>query len=645
MNLFLDKYILKKDNKYFFKEEYTNFNNTKVLVSKKTKINQKYYVYDRESQKPVKIEPDTFPKLKKIETVELANNKVIFYTDIKGNLSFTRTSKNVESEQFFIEQLENSPTFRFKIISFWKKIYLFGVVRLKQYEYDSIDASFGYDKKLKSPFKFLFSKKIRDRFKNRENKLSLITHICMVKIPLKELVLYYEQTSNINVPFFISIKEKKETYSYSLKEQSKDKYDKEHYLYNTRSFNQQKNLSLFIRKSVTGQYVMVFTDVLSKNIVLKEVMANIWSKFYKKNKYLLFFEKFGDGASESGFEMFKYYLERDPNCRYLLNKSNNEFSTLKKKYGNKLVAKNSIRAFFVIFNAKTFISSDLVSHVQRRLYDNDRLIKKKILSCNKKIFLQHGVSLATDLFERGYYNQKVPIAPDYVLTNSNYETKLFMEKARYKKFQIIETGLPNLDMYALSKSIIKTEITFLLTWRPWDLTGDDTSSTSYISRYGEFLEIVEADGFFKNKKINLVLHPKSKKILQTQFPELYDQFSRYFFEGDIKEVLLKTKVLITDYSSVCYYAFCGGSNVIFYWEDKEKAEFEYGAPNIIQKNNVFGDVVFKMNNLKQVVKDNYGRTQSNYYKKKYNILCSYTDGHNTEQTYLKLSRLLNETKK
>ncbi|PTJ73948.1 CDP-glycerol--glycerophosphate glycerophosphotransferase, partial [Mammaliicoccus sciuri] len=139
----------------------------------------------------------------------------------------------------------------------------------------------------------------------------------------------------------------------------------------------------------------------------------------------------------------------------------------------------SFISFYVIFKAINFVSSELVTHLQRRLYDSSQLLKKKILSKNNKVFLQHGPSLATNVFERGYFNKKVPICPNYIVTNSKLESDYFKKYPKFNDDELIELGIPNLDLYVNEQENKKEQITFMLTWRPWDITGK-IEENSYI---------------------------------------------------------------------------------------------------------------------------------------------------------------------
>ncbi len=193
------------------------------------------------------------------------------------------------------------------------------------------------------------------------------------------------------------------------------------------------------------------------------------------------------------------------------------------------------------------------------------------------------------------------------------------------------TGTPNLDLFVKNDSL-KTDITFMLTWRPWDLAGE-ISANSYIDRYLQFVKLINKMDFAKN--VNVILHPKAREILTEQFPDVLKSIETYLYEGDIKEALMKSKVLITDYSSICFYAYAGGSKVVFFWGDKEESEKQYGARNILQIENVFGDVVYDISSkLLKVIKNNfYDSYKNEQYEKNFKKLVEKTDGNNTESIY------------
>ncbi|MFC7392994.1 CDP-glycerol glycerophosphotransferase family protein [Scopulibacillus cellulosilyticus] len=630
-------YLFLEDNLQI-KEGYSDFSGKRSLHNKKN--NKKYYLYSNHGEtvvKTVKYKP-----MEIIEVVPSGNEQIIFYSDSNCNISFVKSKiHSVLTPDQIADKVEKHPMLRSFVFMLFSSLIIFGILRFREYNFININLSLGYKKTCNYKVNFLFPKKIRNKFSMKTNKLSLLVHAYWVRIPLRDIYEHYLNTSDINVPIFVKVLNNGINYYYNFKERTKDKYSKKHFIFNTRSIRVFKSdVEMYVRKSITGQYVIVVSSIMSKVIVLKEKLAYFLTLFKPKREiYDIYFEKFAQGASESGFELFKYAIKSNRNSIYILDKDNENFYQLKRKYPKNLFAKNSVSAFYYIFLARSFISSDLVSHLQRRLYDNDKLFKKKILSINKKVFLQHGPSLATNIFERGYFNRKVPIAPDYIIVNSKFERDLFINNTSYNSRQLLMTGIPNMDLYANERDSKKEEITFMLTWRPWDLTGK-IEEGSYLGRYFQFFNMIENEEFYKDKKITIILHPKSKIILQEQFPDIYNEKKHLFYEGDIKDKLLESKILITDYSSVCYYGFCGGANIIFYWEDKELGEREYGAPNILQENIAFGDIVNKFKDLNKAIQKNFYSNQLDKYKEKFNNLIEFHEGGNTRNTYNYLNELV-----
>ncbi|HLR62771.1 MAG TPA: CDP-glycerol glycerophosphotransferase family protein [Lentibacillus sp.] len=622
------------------KSGYCDFSGKRNLSKKKA--NKKHHIYRHDTQKifrDVRFEP-----LELINVIQDGRMQIIVYADSNQKVSFIRSKRHKNlSPQQIINKLEMTPMYRTTFLMLFSSVLILGVLRFRNYYFENISLSLGYRKTNNYKVHFLLPENIRKKFSSNTGKLSLLVHACWIRIPLKDIYHLYVNTSEINVPVYVRTLDQDESYYYNFKRSTSDGYNKNHFIFNTRSARLTgSDVEIYVRKSITGQYVFVVSSVMSRWTPFKEKIAYALSLFSrKKEKYDIYFEKFAKGAAESGFELFKHAVEKNKYSIYILDQNNPEYNILKRSYPKNLMAKNSIKAFYFIFLARSFISSDLVTHVQRRLYDNDSLIKRKILNNHFKVFLQHGVALATDLFERGYFNRKVPIAPDYIVVNSEYEHDLFESRSSYETEDLLITGLPNMDLYVDSHKQPKEEITFLLTWRPWDLTGN-MDQGSYIGRYRQFFDLIRNDSFYDGKKVNVVLHPKAKVTLKEQFPDVYNANRSYLYEGDIKDILLKTKVLISDYSSVSYLAFAGGSNIVFYWEDKEECETQYGSPNILQEEIAFGDIVYDFNQLNDTIQSNFNRNQLKSHVDQYAQLVECTNGNNTLNTYEQVNRIISD---
>ncbi|GAB2570779.1 CDP-glycerol glycerophosphotransferase family protein [Gracilibacillus alcaliphilus] len=638
--------IVNKRGKYLFlKDDLEDFNRISLINSNRRMPFKKFYVY-RQGKIVVDAnkQNDDIEILEKYPNPFLHNTHVVIYWDPSGRLSFMIMREHrILSDVKVLEKAESTPAHRMFTFGFSTSLYLIGALRFRYANMSEVKLAVGYDKSLAYDFKYFLPRAVRKLAAERTNKLILLTQLGFCRLKLSDVLQKYKDTSEINNPMYIKAKTFDGLYYYyPLKQNGYDSYDKNHYLYSSRRYTLEKNIiQAFLRKSITGQYVLVISDYLNKNIPIKEIWAKFLSLFGKKKKLDIYFEKFANGASESAFEVFKYAKsQHDKKAVYILNAAHKRFQALQAQYGkDSVVAHNSVKAFYYIFHADKLISSDLPTHIMRNLYDNSKYIKEVILRTNKKIFLQHGVSLATNVFERGYYNRKVPIAPDYIVTNSAMESAYFMKYPKYEREQLIQEGTPNLDLYVHDQNRKKQEISFLLTWRPWDVTGK-IEKDSYIDRYLQFLKLIQAHDFYQSIQVNLILHPKAKLLIEHQFADVYEAIERFIYEGDIKEALLRSKVVITDYSSICYYAFAGGSNIIYFWGDKELAENEYGAPNILQMDNRFGDVVYQIDDsLHEAIIQNYTIEQPDPYTENYHQLVECTSGHNTENVYRAIKKL------
>lgn len=619
---------------------FTTYKGKTNLLSEKIKKNRRYFIY--KDNKKIK---QKGKKLQILEKLVLGDELIVVFIDNNQLVSFVKISsrylnKNLAS---VLRKIILTPKYKMLTFLFMKRVWNIGVLSI-----DDIDTqpsiTIGKNKNIEIKLHYLFSKNIRKKFIKRKGSfLYKLMGVCLGNVKVDKLYDQYIQDSDMNLPFFLKINLKDNTnYYYPLKYHPGDEYAGKHYIYNTRSISINKNNEVFIRKSVTGQYVAVITTKLSKIIILKEHVAHFINKLLNKPKNnLVFFEKFAEGASESAFELFKSFVETESNAYYILSDlphTHKLFVELQKKYGKKIIKKNSYRYFKIIFGAKAFISSDLVSHIQRRLYDNDKYIKEAILNNKYKFFLQHGPSLATNVFARGYFNKKVPNTPNYISVNSDFEKDLFMEHTEFEDHELLKCGMGNMDLYVNSRNETKDSITFLLTWRPWDLLGE-IKEDSYIGRYLTFLDIVKNDPFYKDKKVHLILHPKARTFIKEQMPETFEKIKKLIYLGDIKDAVIDSKILITDYSSLAYYGFAGGANVIFYWEDKVKCEKEYGAPNILQADNCFGAIAENMNELNELIKEEYSQKQDFMYKVKFHQLVETSEGdniHNLKKTILSI---------
>lgn len=141
-----------------------------------------------------------------------------------------------------------------------------------------------------------------------------------------------------------------------------------------------------------------------------------------------------------------------------------------------------------------------------------------------------------------------------------------------------------------------------------------------------------------SSNIIIVPHPKMAELLENT------PLNDTMWKRPISEVLGIAKLLITDYSSVCYNSFYQGGAVIFYQPDLELYEQEVG-PLIPSDEEYIGVRTFDMEELERAVERiivdgkillEEGRTRE--YERRYDTINEYHDGRNIERIAQELAK-------
>ena len=134
-------------------------------------------------------------------------------------------------------------------------------------------------------------------------------------------------------------------------------------------------------------------------------------------------------------------------------------------------------------------------------------------------------------------------------------------------------------------------------------------------------------------KVIVLPHPLINEYLKE------NELNKYLIETPIYDKILKqTKLLITDYSSIACDAFYRGTNVIFWWKEKDECMEQYSGHLCLNENNVFGDICYNKEQLKKVVEKNYNEKQPEEYIKNYMKIVEFNDGNNTKRIIEKMKQ-------
>lgn len=370
------------------------------------------------------------------------------------------------------------------------------------------------------------------------------------------------------------------------------------FLYN-RSLPGEKNFFLFPYYTATRKLAFTYRE---KNpydgldIVFKEFLSmflyRIAKPYWKKKHILLVCEKFSSMAQDNGYYFFKHCMDENEeaylkkNIYYIITKDSPDRSKLA-PYKDHVLDFMSIRHMCYLLAADLIVSSDSRYHtypLQSRHSVFNRDIKKIPF-----VFLQHGV-IALKRVDN-FYGKGQKGGCDLFVVSTNAEKKIIVDNFGYEPKEVINTGLPRWDVLK-DKSQGKREILIMPTWRNWldSVPDKDFEESDYFRSYMSLLNSQRlADILEKyDLEINFYLHAK--------FQEYSDQFQSKshrihlisFGEVAVNEMLMRCRMLITDYSSVCWDVLYQDKPSLFYQFDLDKYDEAHGS-YLDMKTELFGD--------------------------------------------------------
>lgn len=369
----------------------------------------------------------------------------------------------------------------------------------------------------------------------------------------------------------------------------------------------------------------------------KIFLAYILSKLIFWKKIILLYEKNSSRYEESAAVVYEKLIDMGyKNVYFVLDKSYAFKNIIKDKYKANIIDRFTFKHYLYFFIAKTFIGSELVAHAME-LRPISKYIRVHLSRGHYNfVFLQHGIMymISLDAQQRSFFAEKDIKGKSRIVVSSELEMMHFIELGGYKRENLYLTGLPKFDRnyrYDNSNSIV-----IMITWRPWEerICRKNVKDSTY---YRMLEKIVEAVPTELQENIIVLPHPLIQKAISEQNTEL----NKYIPENiKYDEVLRTADMLITDYSSICYDAFYRGSNVIFYWEEKDDCIKGYGenAKLMLNEKLAFGPICYDKENLTKDISNIYHKNQLEVYKDNYSKLVEFHDGMNTERLIEKLKK-------
>lgn len=356
----------------------------------------------------------------------------------------------------------------------------------------------------------------------------------------------------------------------------------------------------------------------------------------RRKKINLYYEKFAGKAEEGVFDFCKKCNESETTNNYfVIDENSPDYERIK---DNKFVVpKHSFKYYWLVYNSSHLISSDSPIHIN--IVRSNNIYIRKALYENNFVFLQHGVTYLKAHQQNSPYGKGKEAEPAYMIVGSEKEKDVVCDMLNIYEENILNVGLPIFDTIEYEHINNETDdfITIMFTWKPYEEHLYDFRESSYYQDVVEIWNMLSR--YIDKNKVCIIPHPKVFNLLMNT--DMKDSV----WQGPISEILKKSKLLITDYSSVAYNSFYQGSGVIFYQPDLKLYEQENG--DLIPGNDEYiGERVFTIDELEDVIKEtvidgkiNLDRVRTEEFKEIYKSINQFSDGKNMERLYDRLVQL------
>ncbi|MED4224282.1 CDP-glycerol glycerophosphotransferase family protein [Neobacillus cucumis] len=371
----------------------------------------------------------------------------------------------------------------------------------------------------------------------------------------------------------------------------------------------------------------------------------LFQKYFDRKDIWLGYEKFSEGAQDNGYYFFKYCYENNKkkDFYYIIKKDSPDYENVA-HMKDKVIEFMSFKYMIYMYAAKLLVSSESKGHV----YDI-RIQKGKLLQALKKkkhVFLQHGV---TALKRVDYVFRKTKnSAVDLFIATSDYEKNIIKQYFNYNEDEIAVTGFCRWDVLEDTSGEEK-EIFVMPTWRTWmdDLPEEQFVESDYYKNYVGFFQSERLKKLLDNNnvKLSFYIHPKFKTYIDSFHVENGNMKIYQYGEEKVNTLLMKSSMLITDYSSVAWEMYYQKKPVVFFQFDVDKYTAFQGS-YLDMETELFGDRAFTVDELVDSVeeyigrdfkeKEEFGTLRSKYFK--------YVDKKNCERTYKAIKAFIKKSK-
>lgn len=385
-----------------------------------------------------------------------------------------------------------------------------------------------------------------------------------------------------------------------------------------------------------------FTKYDGRKTKLKEIIAFaiyiLFGWYFDRKNIWLVFEKYCQMAQDNGYYFFKYCMENlsasEKKHIYYVMKDDAEDYDKVSEYGRNVIKFMSARHLLYAMAAQIYVGSDSKKHLYiwrgKPNFISTRIGKKKIF------FLQHGVTALKKVDNLFGKHGSSPMT--YFTTTSDYEQKIVTENFGYTTQRTPVVGFTRWDVLEDESTEENKLILVMPTWRSW-LEGRTAETFKASDYYENYMKL------FTNPKLEQVLEEYDGKMVFYIHPKFRDYLGNFVVDSSrielipfgsrpLNAIIRECRMLITDYSSVCWDVYYLGKPVMFYQFDYDMYMDIHGS-YMDMTTELFGDRFFNsdevIKGIEENLKNNFRESdraasmRKDYFK--------YIDNDNSKRTY------------
>ena len=480
----------------------------------------------------------------------------------------------------------------------------------------------------------------------------VVTFDILLNLTGKQIIQFYLSYNGSNIEIFPSLE-----YLAHLPPINNSYYIKENFIIN----NYNSNLYIYTNCKEEKLFEKNFCQELKKLqkdylIELREKYLNEKKIVNSKNKNQIWLINDSiDKAGDNGEYFFHYLNEINPKkikFFFVISKNSSDFNRLK-SYNN-IIDYNSTIYINLFLKANKIITSVTDSWVINPLGSDSKYIYD--LYNFDYIYLKNGIIKddISQFFNRIKYNY------DLIITSSKKENKAFLDKNYgFNENNIALTGLPKYDnLRKQQKKIKKCNIILLFpTWRMFikgtrdlvihkSIKSESFRNTTYYNFYND---LINNEQLLYYMKIN---NYKGIFCLHQNFEEQWSHFNQNeLFKikkvCDTQELLVKSSLLITDYSSIFFDFGYLEKPIIFThfdYEEYRKNHFQKGYFDY--KIDGFGKICYNLEcTVKEIIIEIKNKMHmKKIYRMRIKRFFKYFDELNSYRTYTSILEYKNKSK-